>query len=282
MVLTNKDTIKDILKENNLWAKKSLGQNFLISQDILNKIINSAKISDTDNIVEVGPGLGVLTNELAKKANLVLIIEKDRKLVELLRKQFKSEKNVKIVCQDILIYDLENINYDYKVVANIPYQITSPLIRKFLTSEKKPQELILMVQKEVAERICAKAGSSERGFLTVLVEFYSKAEIIDYVPSNCFWPEPKVDSAIIKLVTSNKQHGAKNIDTKAFFRLVKIGFSQKRRQIHHPLRYGLNLPKNQIIDILNRAGIEKSLRAEDLSLEDWIKLFNILHSNFNK
>lgn len=308
----NLSELKKILKENRLWAKKALGQNFLLDEKVLGKIVGAADLSSEDTVVEIGPGLGVLTEELGQRAKLVLAIEKDYDFVEWLRKRFKHFKNIKIIHDDILHFPISNIQYPiskqtqnpndqnskqfnnltmqqcnhYKVVANLPYNITSPVIRKFLESGvggvgkalTSLSSMVLMVQKEVAERICAKSGNSERGMLTVMVEFYAQAEIIEIVDRSCFWPVPKVDSAILKLTPYTLPLiPQKNIDSKIFFRIVKAGFSQKRRQIHHPLRASLHLEKPQIYDILKKTKIDPMLRAEDLSLEDWIRLYKIIN-----
>lgn len=278
----NKDELVKTLKENRLWAKKALGQNFLISRKTLDKIIEAAKIISDDTIVEIGPGLGVLTEELGRHAKLVLAIEKDYQFVEYLRRRFKNYKNIKIIHDDILrlaIGDMRLANY--KVVANLPYNIASPVIRKFLeNSSSQLESMTLMVQKEVAERICAKPEDSNRGVLTVMVEFYAQPEIIEIVDKSCFWPVPSVDSAIIKLKIKNEKlkTTTKNskIDPKIFFRIVKAGFSQKRRQIHHPLQSNLHLEKPAIYDILKKAKINPMLRAEDLNLEDWMGLYRVV------
>lgn len=288
MNLTDINIIKDVLKKNHLCTKKSLGQNFLISQNTLNKIIESAKLSQEDVVVEIGPGLGVLTEELARKAKLVLAIEKDYKLVEFLRKRFKSYKNVKIIYADILQFDnlaIEQFN-NSKVVANLPYNITSPVIRKFLEAENRPSEMVLMVQKEVAERLTAAPGDSNRGITTLMVEFYGSAGIVEIIRRDCFWPVPKVDSAIVKItikqcnIKTLEHLNIKIIDPISFMRIVKIGFSQKRRQIHHPLASGLHLSKGEISDILKEANISSVLRAEDLRLEDWVNLYRVINSKY--
>lgn len=271
--LTNISTIKSILRENSLWAKKSFGQNFLVAEPPLITLIDAANVTNQDTVVEIGPGLGTLTQELAKKAGLVLAIEKDYAMIEWLRKYFKNQKNVKIIHSDILTYDLSSIASNYKVIANIPYSITSPVIRMFLEAENKPSEMILTIQKEVAERLTSKPGDKNRGILTVMIElFCEKAEIVEIVDRKNFFPVPDVDSAIIKLAVRSKNKGLSNIDEKSFFRLVKIGFSQKRRQIHNPLLAGLRLPKNQILSILKSAKIDQQKRAEDLILDDWLRL----------
>lgn len=276
MDLTDIYTIKSILRENRIRPNKSFGQNFLVDKNVFEKIIETADLSNDDFVLEIGPGIGGLTNLLAQKAKLVLAIEKDYDLVTLLRKQFKSQNNIKIIHADILRYDLGQIKDRYKVVANLPYQITSPCIRKFLTEENKPKEMILMVQREVAQRICAKPGTRERGFLTVLVEFFADAQIIENVDRTCFWPVPGVDSAILKISSKYQVVSSKQIDPESFFRLVKAGFSQKRRQIHNPLKANLHLSKDRIFDILKKAGIRPEMRAEELSLKEWVKLYKII------
>lgn len=304
----NIQRIKTILKENNLWAKKSFGQNFLLSESVLKKIVKSANVNKSDTIVEIGPGLGILTEELARYAKLVLAIEKDQQLVDFLRKRFKSYDNVKIIHADALTYNLGLITYNYKIVANLPYNITSPIIRKFLETDNLARPtltsypmhhtselMVLMVQKEVAERICAKPGDSERGILTVMVEFYAQAEIIDYVLRDNFWPQPEVDSAIIKIkvtdsyvkslnkvtysykqpkVTLGNHAVTPSNEILSFFKVVKAGFSSKRRKIHNSLFGTLRLPKSDILTILKEANINHNLRAEDLKLTDWLNLYD--------
>ena len=276
MNLTDIFTIKSILKSNKLHANKKFGQNFLVDKRVLDKIMETAGLSDQDTVVEIGPGLGVLTQELASKAGLVLAIEKDRRFVEWLRKYFENTKNAKIICDDILTYPLNLIPKAYKVVANLPYNITSPVIRMFLESENAPQEMVLMVQKEVAERLVAKPGNRERGITTIMVEFYGMAEIIETVANKSFWPIPEVDSAILRICTKDQRPKTKDIDSKIFFRIVKAGFSQKRRQIHHPLKAIFHLSSDQIKSILKEADIDPMNRAEDLSLENWVKLYSSL------
>lgn len=254
--------------------KKSLGQNFLINSDILPIIINAADIDSSDTIIEVGPGTGILTDALIKTGAQVFAVEKDFELIEILRKNIKNNNNLKIVHQDALLFDLSQFN-KYKVVANIPYNITSPLIRKFLESENQPELMVLMVQKEVAERITAKPGDSNRGILTIAVEFYTTAEIITEVSKTSFRPMPKVDSAVIKIQPKKHHPGGGRMLVKPdiFFKIVKAGFSSKRQQIHNSLAATLRLDKNLVLDILEKAKIDPTLRAEDLNLNDWVNLY---------
>ncbi len=260
------------------YPKKQLGQNFLKNPDVASKIAAAAAIIKSDTVLEIGPGTGILTKELVKTDAAVFAIEKDYKLITNLQKIYKNTKNLKIVHQDALWFDIDNTKAGYKVVANIPYNITSPLIRKFLESDNKPELMVLMVQKEVAERITAKPGSSARGLLTLIVEFYADAEILFEVPRNEFYPIPKVDSAVIK-ITTKKPHlrgEGKKVQSEFFFKIVKAGFSAKRRQVHNSLSATLRLEKNIVLDILSKAKIDPMLRAEDLTLEQWFALAQAL------
>lgn len=253
-----------------MTPKKSLGQNFLKNEEIADRIIKAADLSNEDMILEIGPGTGILTERLIKIAKDVWAIEKDYNLVEKLRKRIGNAKNLKLIHQDALWFDLSLLN-QYKVVANIPYNITSPLIRKFLEGDKKPELMVLMVQKEVAERICAAPGNSERGLLTIIVEYYADAEILFQVNRKEFYPSPNVDSAVIKVKIKDQKLKIK-IDEGLFLKIVKAGFSAKRRQIHNSLAATLRLEKDKVLELLKKAQISPELRAEDLSLADWIKL----------
>lgn len=264
-------------------AKKSLGQNFLINVSILPTIIKAAEIKSGDTIIEVGPGYGVLTEALLKAGANVFAIEKDFDLIAHLTKKFGNNKNLKIVHQDALWFD-ETTLAKYKVVANLPFNVASPLIRKFLESSNQPELMVLMVQKEVAEKITAKPGNSERGVLTLSVEFYGNAEIISIISKNNFRPEPKVDAAIIK-IEPYKPHRVgegKKVESKLFFRIVKAGFSAKRQQIHNSLAATLRLSKYQVKDLLTRSSINPIKRAEDLTLDDWINLSKTFDSTILK
>lgn len=251
-----------------MFPKKFLGQNFLTNEKIADEIVAAADLSRDDIVVEVGPGLGILTERLVKQAGEVWAIEKDYDLATKLQNRYKNTKNIKIIHQDALWFDLFKLS-KYKVVANIPYSITSPLIRKFIENEPRPEMMVLMVQKEVAERICAKPGDSSRGLLTIIVEFYAEAEILFEVNRKEFWPQPKVDSAVIKLKVKSEKL---KVNEKEFFRVVKAGFSRKRAQIHNSLAATLRLPKDQVLEILKKAQIDSTMRAEDLGLDDWDNL----------
>ena len=266
MALSAKKGVKKTFKEYEIKPFKGLGQNFLINKGVLKTIINAAKLNSDDIIMEIGPGTGVLTQELAKKTKKVLAIEKDPKMCEILKKTLKEFKNVEIINQNILNYSLPAINY--KLIANLPYYITSLVIRKFLENENQPKEMILMVQKEVAQRICSKPP--KMNLLAASVQFYAKPEIISYVSKESFWPKPKVESAILKITPYNESKGWAS--TKAFFKIMKAGFSQPRKQLANNLVNVLKLNKEAVKSWLLKNNIKPEQRAETLEIDDWIKL----------
>ena len=270
MNLTSPTTIKEILAKYETRPSKGLGQNFLIDKNILEKIIACADIKPDDFILEVGPGIGTLTQELAKMAKKIVTIEKDHTMIEILKETLRDFNNVEIIQGDILKNKYQ-LPKKYKIVANIPYYLTSPLIRKFLEEKNQPESIILMVQKEVAQRICSK--TPDMNLLAVSVQFYAKPEIISYVSKNCFWPAPKIDSAIIK-ITPDKKY---NIPADSFFKVVKAGFSQPRKQLVNNLTTlkslnGVKLTKIQIFEWLLKNKINPNQRAETLKISDWINL----------
>jgi len=275
------ENAKNLLQKSSIRPQKLLGQNFLIDKKTLKKIIDAADLSPKDLVLEIGPGTGILTQELAKKAKRVIAVEKDRKMVEILEQESKEYDNIEIMQGDILeILKIKNQksklqfkNKKYKIVANIPYYLTSNLIRRFLESSEivTPKAMVLMVQKEVAERICAKPP--DMSLLAVSVQFYAKAEIVGYVSKKAFWPVPKVDSAIIKiapLIYADR----KKIDADLFFKIVKAGFSQPRKQLLNNFANGLKIKKDLIQNWLLKNKIGPTRRAETLSMQDWINLYN--------
>lgn len=253
--------------------KKSLGQNFLNNIDIVGDIIDSSDLKKEDVVLEIGPGQGVLTEELAKISGQVLAVELDDRLVPTLEEKFTNVDNVEIIHSDILKINLNEMlaNHDlkaasYKVVANIPYYITAPIIRMFLEAESQPSEIMLMVQKEVAERLVAEPG--EMSILSVSAQYYADVKYLFTVPKEDFDPIPKVDSAIIKLKIKNQ----KSEYDKDFFRVVKIGFSAKRKTLANNLANGFQINKKDIEDILAGLGFSESVRAQELSVDDWRNL----------
>lgn len=253
--------------------KKPLGQYFLWQKNALKKIIEAASLCPEDTVLEIGPGTGILTQELAKRAKKVIAVEKDKELIPLLKDNLKSFTNIEIVQGDILkIWDLSaDWRIDWKLIANLPYYIATAIIRKALEFQKPPKLMVLMVQKEVGQRICAKPP--KMSLLAVSVQFYAKAQIIGYVKKTAFWPKPKVDSAILKiapLIDADK----KRIYAHTFFKIVKAGFSQPRKTLLNNLssKLGLPLPKEKVKIWLLNNKINPISRAESLRLEDWLNL----------
>lgn len=261
-------------------AKKSLGQNFLKDDAVLRRIVEDAKISSEDVVLEIGPGQGALTELLVAKCKKVIAIELDDRLIPLLQEKFADTKNLEIIHEDILkinlpelISSLQLADNSYKVVANIPYYITAPIIRLLLETKYPPIEMILMAQKEVAERICAKPG--EMSILAVSVQYYAKAEYLFTVSKNSFDPVPKVDSAILKIKLKVESEKSKE-ETKKFFRVVKAGFSAKRKTLANNLASSLQLDKKVAEQKLESLGFSANVRAQELGVEDWKKMQNIL------
>ncbi len=278
MDLTSPKIIKELMVKQGVKPNKILGQNFLIDKNILEKIIDSADLKPTDVVLEVGPGIGALTKELSLKAGKIIAVEKDKNMVEVLKKTLSDYKNIKIINGDILKiknYKIKN----YKVVANIPYYLTSPLIRKFLESANPPSEMILMIQKEVAQRICSKPP--DMSLLAVSVQFYAEPKIISYVSKNCFLPAPKIDSAIIKITPrrpTSREAGSRT-SPDLFFRVVKAGFSHPRKQIAGNLAKNLKIDKKTAQEWLKKNSIDPAQRAETLSVENWKNLTNSFSLN---
>jgi 16S rRNA (adenine1518-N6/adenine1519-N6)-dimethyltransferase len=268
MDLISTKNIKELLAKYNAKPSKGLGQNFLIDKNIFQKIIDAGNLKPDDIVLEVGPGIGNLTLKLAEKVKKVIAVEKDKLMIEILKETVASHKNIEVVNADILKHSLPK---NYKVVANIPYYLTSPLIRKLLEDKNPPLEIVLMIQKEVAQRICAKPP--KMNLLASSVQFYARAEIISYVSKNCFWPSPKVDSAIIKIVPENKFDVAPDL----FFKVVKAGFSQPRKQLVNNLTIlknlnGVKLDKYSVAAWLLKNNLQPNARAQTLTINDWINL----------
>jgi len=260
--------IKLYFKKYGLFPSKKLGQNFLIDQNLLKKIVKISKI-EGKNVLEIGAGIGNLTEKLAQKAKKVVAIEKDKKLIKILREKLSAYHNVEIVEGDIrdFLREISQKLRDFKIVANIPYYLTSNLLRRIFELENKPKEIVLMVQKEVAQRISAKVP--KMNLLAISVQLEAEAKIVSYVSKNCFWPRPKVDSAILKISGIKKNL---KVDKNLFFKIVKAGFSQPRKQLINNLSKFLNLEKEKIKSWLLKNKISPSQRAETLTLKDWLNL----------
>jgi len=259
-------------------ARKSLGQHFLVDSRALDRVVRTAALSSEDTVIEVGPGLGVLTRRLARHARRVIAVESDRLLAEALPEILTGLNNVTIVNADILETDpasllethsLDNNSSGYKVVANIPYYITSPILRHFLETASKPSLMVVMVQKEVGQAIVARPG--DLGILAISVQFYGRPSIVGKVPAASFYPQPKVDSVILR-IEIYRQPPVSVSDPHRFFEVVKAGFSAPRKQLRNSLAQGLNLPPHQVEELLHKATIDPKRRAETLSLEEWARL----------
>lgn len=245
--------------------KKELGQHWLTDRLILSAIADAAEIEQKDTVLEIGPGLGTLTSELLKRAWKVVAVEFDRDLASKLPGQFPG-KNLIVMNEDILSYDLSTLPANYVVVANVPYYITSKIVQKLMTAENKPRIAVLLVQKEVAQRIAAEPG--DMSILAISAQVYAQAQLGIEVPKQYFTPPPKVDSQVVILKTREVPLVAPE-DEKAFFRMVKAGFSAKRKKLRSSLAAGLGMEKTEAETLLTSKDISPGLRAEDLSIEQW-------------
>jgi 16S rRNA (adenine1518-N6/adenine1519-N6)-dimethyltransferase len=285
---TLKNRTKAVLYDYGVRPSMGLGQNFLIDRQVLGKIIKVADLGSSDLVVEIGPGIGNLTRELAGRAKKVIAVEKDPSLARILNDEFriKNIKNVKVVKGDILKipHSTFHLPHSYKVVANLPFYLVAPLTRRFLEAKFPPQVMVLVVQKEVAQRICSRPP--EMNLLAVSVQFYAEPKIVSYVSRKSFWPEPKVDAAIIKV--SGIRYKVLSIDKDLFFKIVRAGFSQPRKQLANNLTKNLklntravakggkedlsSLTKTKVINWLKKNKIRPSQRAETLKIRDWLNL----------
>lgn len=263
-----------LLRQFGIHPDKSLGQNFLVDESALRKIIEIAEISRDEAVLEVGPGLGGLTCQLAAQARRVVAVELDDRLIPILEQELASFSNVQLIQGDILAQNPAELfdERGYLVVANIPYYITSILIRHLLESSLKPSRLILTVQREVAERICAQPG--ELSLLALSVQVYGQPQIRARIPAGAFYPAPTVESAVVRVdIYATPRIPALQMD--AFFRLTKAGFSQKRKTLSNALAASLAWPKQEVVAMLLAAQIDPRRRAETLSLEEWNSLTQV-------
>jgi len=274
-----------------IQPSKKLGQNFLVDKTAVKRVMNAAKIKETDVILEIGPGSGALTKELVKKAKKVVAVEKDKKMVAILKEELKDYKNVEIISDDIRRFKNWGlkIKNSYKIVANLPFYLTAPVIRKFLESGTPPKEMTLVVQKEVGQRICSKVPEPKRvnpllrpsprlghmNILAVSIQVYADVKIMGYISKKSFWPQPKVDAAIIKILPLKIKSHDRRISSQRrnlFFKVVKAGFSQPRKQLINNLSKSLKLSRAKVEIWLKKNDIRPTQRAETLTVKDWIKL----------
>lgn len=268
--------IKEILNHHGFTMTKSLGQNFLIDGNTVRGIVDGAGISKEDRILEIGPGIGTLTEELALRGKSVLAIEKDQRLKPILDETMADYDNVEILFSDVLKLDIKE-EWEKRfgedpvhIVANLPYYVTTPILGALFDLDLNLKTLTVMVQKEVAERMCANPGKKDYGALSLFIRYHSQPEIIRQVPNSVFIPRPKVDSAVVFMEVKEKDPA---LEKEKFFRIVKAAFSKRRKTILNALStYGFSMNKQEIRDILSRANIDSIRRAETLSLTDFIVL----------
>jgi 16S rRNA (adenine1518-N6/adenine1519-N6)-dimethyltransferase len=262
-----KEELKSLLKNQGILPSKGLGQNFLVDQAAVRSMVSAIGARKTDTVLEVGPGPGVLTGELLKSAKKVIAVEKDPKMAKILEQKYGSSENLEIVNADILKWALKD--KDYILAGNIPFYLTAPVIRKFLEAENQPKEIIFIIQKEVAQRICAKPP--RMSLLAVSVQAYAQAKIISHIKKDSFWPRPKIDSAIIRITPKA------TVIPDDFFLIVKAGFSQPRKQLANNLSKKLKMEKKEVAEWLLENNIQPNQRAETLAVEDWLKLSRHTH-----
>ncbi|MDY5770535.1 MAG: 16S rRNA (adenine(1518)-N(6)/adenine(1519)-N(6))-dimethyltransferase RsmA [Anaerovoracaceae bacterium] len=280
MKLYAPSTIREIKDKYGFRLSKSLGQNFLTDKNIIDEIIESAQIGPEDLVMEIGPGMGVITMEAAEKAKKVIAVEIDKNLIPILKETLKDYDNVEIINKDILKTDVNGLIdgckekfAGVKILGNLPYYITTPIIMKLLEDGVKADSITIMMQKEVADRIKALPGTKAYGALSVAVQYYCTAEAVVNVPKEVFMPQPKVDSTVLRLCI-RKEKPVILEDRDMFFRCVKAGFGQRRKTLLNSLMGIDNITKDIVRDALEKAGIDPSRRAETLNLEEFAKLSN--------
>ncbi|HEU4831009.1 MAG TPA: 16S rRNA (adenine(1518)-N(6)/adenine(1519)-N(6))-dimethyltransferase RsmA [Candidatus Saccharimonadales bacterium] len=253
---------------------KSLGQHWLRDRDVLSHIADCAELSSNDTVLEIGPGLGTLTSELLRRTKKVVAVEFDSELARKLPAQFPG-KNLEVITSDILSFDLSSLPTDYKVVANVPYYITSKIVQMLMTATNKPSISVLLVQKEVAERLAAKSG--DMSILAVSAQLFAEVTLGGVVPAKLFTPPPKVDSQVVILRTRSTPF-LTDVNEGDFFRTVKAGFSAKRKKLRSSLSGGLSISKTEVETLLQKAGISPDSRAEALDMDAWVRLARIVNS----
>ena len=270
-----------LVEEHDIRIQKKYGQNFLTDKNILEKITNAADLTEEDCVLEIGPGLGAMTRLLCQKAGKVIAVEIDRQLIPVLKETLSEFDNLTIINEDILKVDLSKLSNDhcdgkpFKVVANLPYYITTPIIFSLLENDAPVSSITVMVQKEVADRMQTGPGSKDYGALSLAVQYYADPEIVVNVPPECFIPRPHVGSAVINL----KRHAVPPVevmdDTK-MFRLIRASFNQRRKTLANALSNGAGIPREETVKALENMGLSETIRGEALTLEQFAKLSDLL------
>lgn len=279
--LSDINVIKSVMARHGVTFNKGLGQNFLVDPEVCPAMAEAAGLDENTCAIEIGPGVGVLTAELAKRAGKVLSFELDERLLPVLKETLAEFDNVEIINKDVMKADLKGIieekckGMDIVVCANLPYYITSPIIMLLLESRLPLKAITVMVQKEAADRLCAEVGSRDGGAVTVAVNYYAKSEKLFFVPRDSFLPPPKVNSEVIRLTV--RENPPVNVKNEAnFFKTVKAAFSQRRKTAENSLSSGTGIKKDVIANALAEAGLEKTVRAEKLTMEDFARLSDLL------
>lgn len=282
--LSSHRATKDIVDKHGFKFSKSLGQNFLIDDNVIDKIIDGARVKEGDKVIEVGPGIGTLTREMAKRAEKVVAVEIDKNLIPILKETLADFDNTEVVNEDILKVDINKLVDEklsggpVKLIANLPYYITTPIVMKFLEEDIPVTDIVVMVQKEVADRMNAVPSTKDYGALSVAVQYYCDTEIVAKAPRHMFIPQPKVDSTVIGLhIREEKKYKADN--EQLFFKTVKAAFGQRRKTLLNSLSSMGVLDKAKIKEVLAEAGIDKKRRGETLSIEEFANLSNIINKN---
>lgn len=272
--------VKEIINKHGFSFSKSLGQNFLIDGNIVRKIVEGSEITKDDYVIEIGPGIGTLTEELSLRAKKVIAIEIDKTLIPILEENLGKYDNIEIINGDILKVDLKEIietkagGGPVKVVANLPYYITTPIITMLIEGDFKIESITVMIQKEVADRIVGRVNTKDYGSLTIFTNYYCQGETLVRVPKTVFMPQPKIDSSVIRL---KMKEDREDIDTEEFFKMVRGAFSSRRKTLINSLYNGkIGYEKEDIKKAMEKSGLDEKLRPEDLSLDDYLKLFKHL------
>lgn len=277
MNLSDINTVREIMSRHGLNFSKSLGQNFIIDPEVCPEIVRQSGIDEQCGVIEIGPGIGVLTVEIAKKAKKVVCIELDKRLLPVLDETLGGFKNVEVVNADVMKVDLKALidekfgSMPVRVCANLPYYITSPVIMNLLECRLPLESITVMVQKEAGDRLCAPVGSRDAGAVTAAVNFYARAQKLFFVGRNSFLPAPSVDSVVINLEL-RKEKPVSVENEKIFFRLIRAAFGQRRKTALNSISSGMGIPKESTAKILRGAGFDTNVRAENFSLEDFARL----------
>lgn len=283
--LSDINTVRAVLARHGFSFSKSLGQNFLIDDTVCPRMAEAAVESPEDGVLEIGPGIGVLTAQLGLRAKKVVSVELDRRLIPVLSETLGEFQNVEVVCGDVLKLDLASLLREkfadcrkVSVCANLPYYITSPVIMKLLEERLPLSQIVVMVQKEAAQRLCAEVGTREAGAVTVAVQYYANAQALFSVDRTSFMPAPNVDSAVMRLsVRECPEYALK--DEKFFFALVKAAFSQRRKTAQNGISAGLSIKKETIAAALTEIGLRSDIRAEKMTMQDLASLADILYTS---